>query len=349
MICNYSNINDLCFNQYSYSFYNVIPNGTSVIVDKSESAPVLRTDKVTGQTKIINQFSQNLIPTCDSSDDNENITEWECYLIYRYLSSGIVNDPPLQTFKNAQIDIINNSYNTTITDGILVNINNQNVVLGASINDQIAYKSILSYAQVLYDDDIDAAMPSFSDKYGKIYSLSYDNLISVFITYLEKIIYYKNLRDTLITKCNSATSIDDIQTLNWCNTKPIDGVLKTTTISTALNNKPSVQTCVKIEVNNDCDPPCDPEGCEDCIAGNCINLCSPTEYCNNGVCENNTCSQPNPACGWHPYEANPGQWQWQWQSCYSETCCCDGLSIGSSPSYSAQSASPVTSICIPCG
>lgn len=251
MICNYTNINDLCTNKYSYSFNSVIPNGTSVIVDKSETAPVLRTDKVTGQTKVINQFSQNLIPTCDSSDDNENITEWECYLIYRYLSSGVISEPPLQTFKNAQIDSINNSYNASIEDGILVNINNQNVVLGSSLNDQIVYKSVLSYAQALYDDDTDAVMPSFGDKYGRIYSLSYDNLISVFTTYLEKVIYYKNLRDTLIGKCDSSTSVDSIQELNWCNTKPIDGILNTTTISITTNNKPAVQTCVEIEVNND--------------------------------------------------------------------------------------------------
>ena len=350
MICNYTNTIDLCCNKYSYSFINVIPSGITVIADKSETSPVFRTDKSTLETKIISLSSNNLIPTCDINDDSEDTTDWECYIIYRYLASGIISDPPLQTFKNVQIDLINSSYSATLEDGILVTINTKNIILGSSINDQISYKSILSYAQALYDDDTDASMPPFTDKNGQVYNLSYSDLIVVFKTYFEKVILYKNLKDTLINQCSNSSTIDNIQQLNWCSTKPLTGSLIGTKIVTTVD-KPIVQSCIVVDnINISCDPPCDPESCEECIDGNCVNFCDPGEYCNNGVCENNTCSQPTPACGWHPYQdCLECEWQWQWQSCYSE-CCCDGLDSNSPPSGPAYGSAPsVTSTCIPCG
>jgi hypothetical protein len=256
MICNYTNINDFCSNKYSYAFIDVIQSGTSIITNKSENASVLRTDKTTGQTKIINELSNNPVPTCNINDDNEDTTEWECYLIYRYIASGTISDPPLQTFKDAQINLINASYNATIEDGILVNINNQNAILGSSIADQMSYKSILSYAQALYDDDNDAPMPLFNDKNGNIYTLSYADLIIVFKTYLEKIILYKNLKDTLVSKCSNAPCVDDIQQCNWCKTKPIAGSLINTAVITTIE-KPTVQSCIVIESEQDTTPLCD--------------------------------------------------------------------------------------------
>lgn len=300
MICNYTNVNDFCSNKYSYAFIDVVQSGAGIITNKSENAPVLRTDKITGQTKIINQFSNDFITTCNINDDNEETTEWECYLIYRYIASGTINDPPLQTFKDAQINLINTSYNSTIEDGIAVNINNQNIILGSSIADQMSYKSILSYAQVLYDDDNDASMPSFNDKNGNIYTLPYADLIIVFKTYLEKIILYKNLKDTLVGKCINASSVDDIQQLNWCKTKPITGSLINTTISTIIE-KPVVQTCLDIEsatssIDNSCDPPCDPNNCETCNNGSCVDLCQEGQYCCDGVCQNDVCCSGNVDC-----------------------------------------------------
>lgn len=301
MICNYTNTIDLCCNKYSYSFINVIPSGTTVIADKSETAPVLRTDKSTLETKIISPSSNNLIPTCDINDNSEDTTDWECYIIYRYMCSGIISDPPLQTFKNVQIDLINSSYSATLEDGILVTINTKNIILGSSINDQISYKSILSYAQALYDDDTDASMPPFTDKNGQVYNLSYSDLIVVFKTYFEKVILYKNLKDTLINQCSNSSTIDNIQQLNWCSTKPLTGSLIGTKIVTTVD-KPIVQSCIVVDtdtsgVDVSCDPPCDPESCEICVDGSCVSSCGQGECCVNGTCVDCSCDTNND-CGY---------------------------------------------------
>jgi hypothetical protein len=284
MICNYQNINDYCLNQYSYQFIGTISNNGVVSIDKSETAPVLRTDKTTGENKVISQFSSNIIKPCSSTDDNESTTEWECYIIYRYIGSGYISDPPLDTLKNAQIDIINNSYDSSLDEGVLVNINNTNVILGSIMEDQIYYQSILNYSQALYDDDSDAVMPSFSDSQNKVYSVSYDTLVSIFKTYFNKVVYYKNLKESLVSQCLSCNTLSDIETLNWCNTKVLIGNIQPTKIVTNVE-KTSVQNCEDITVSGPlCDPPCDPNSCESCVNGICTSFCAEGQCCRNGVC-----------------------------------------------------------------
>lgn len=245
MICNYQNINDLCSKQYSYSFIDIVSNNGVVDVDRSENASVLRTDNFTGTTKILSPNSIDLISTCSSSDDNEGVTEWACYIIYRYIYNGAVSDPPLDILKNGQKNIINEAYDFSLSEGIQVTINNQPVVLASSLNDQIVYKSILSYAQALYDDDSDAVMPVFTDINNNQYSLSYHDMILIFKEYFTKVIYYKNLKDTLINEVDKALSLNDCQNINWCSTKPLVGNLIPTKI---------ISTNVKNAIQ-DCDPP----------------------------------------------------------------------------------------------
>jgi hypothetical protein len=308
MICNYQNINEYCSKQYSYSFINTISNNGVVDIDKSETAPVLRTDNFTGNTKIISPDSTDLITSCEINDDNEGTTEWECYLIYRYLYNGIISDPSLEVLQNGQKNIIDDAYELSLSDGVEVTINDQPVVLSASLQDQIVYKSILSYAQALYDDDSDAIMPSFTDINNNVYILSYETLILVFKTYFTKVIYYKNLKDTLIGEVDKAVSLNDLQQINWCSTKPLVGNLVSTKIVSFVN-KTAIQNCEDIEIvgpppnpPQDCDPPCDPNSCENCIDGNCESLCSEGECCNDGVCEECSCdctvSYFIGTCGW---------------------------------------------------
>lgn len=59
------------------------------------------------------------------------------------------------------------------------------------------------------------------------------------------------------------------------------------------------------------------------------------------------CDQPDPACGWYPYEMTPGNWGWQLQPCASG-CNCDGVNTdpGYDPGYANEYASPITGICI---
>ena len=295
MICNYQNINDFCCKKYSYSYINTTSNNGVVVVDNSATAPVLRTDNTTGITKIITQNSTDPISTCDINDDNEEINEYECYLIYRYQCEGYISDPPLETFKNSQIDIVNNAYETSLTDGVAVTINNKDVILGASIIDQISYKSILSYAQTLYDDDTDAVMPSFSDKNGNIYTLSYTDLVSIFKTYCVKVVYYKNLKDSLVSQILLCSSVDDLQQINWCNNKILVGNIKSTSISPLIVKK-SIQDCEDIQ-QIDCDPPCDPSNCEVCVNNSCVSLCGESQCCINGTCVECGC-ETNSDCGY---------------------------------------------------
>lgn len=61
-----------------------------------------------------------------------------------------------------------------------------------------------------------------------------------------------------------------------------------------------------------------------------------------------SCNQPNPACGWYPYEATPGNWEWQLQPCPDNGCNCDGVNTdpGYNPGYANEYAAPITGICI---
>lgn len=297
MICNYENITDYCSNRYSYQFIGTISNNGVVSIDKSETAPVLRTDKITGQNKIITQFSTDLIQPCSSTEDNEGTTEWDCYIIYRYISNGYISDPSLDTLKNDQIDIINNAYQSSIEEGVLVQINNVDVILGSSIEDQIYYQSILNYAQVLYDDDSDAVMPSFTDAQNNVYKVSYDILITIFKTYFTKVIYYKNLKESLVFQVSDSNTISDLESLDWCNTKVLINNLQPTKIQTTIN-KLVVQSC-EDNTNNGgslCDPPCDPNSCLVCVDGSCESSCGENQYCCDGVCQDEPCCESDEDC-----------------------------------------------------
>jgi ribosomal protein L18 len=60
------------------------------------------------------------------------------------------------------------------------------------------------------------------------------------------------------------------------------------------------------------------------------------------------CAQPNPACGWYPYEDSPGNWGWQLQPCPDESCTCDGVNTdpGYDPGYANEYAEPIVGTCI---
>jgi hypothetical protein len=253
MICNYQNITDYCSNQYSYYFYDVTTNSNGVVtVDDSEYATVVRIDNTTGATKILNRYSNDPISVCDIEDDNENTNEWECYIIYRYIAEKSIDNPPLSTFQDKQKDTINTAYFIALNDGIQVTIDQKTVVLSGSLQDQILYKSILSYAQILYNDDTDATMPTFTDILDNIYHLTYADLVEVFKTYFSKLIYYKNLKDSLIKQCDDATSVDELQQFNWCGTKPLEGSLIQTVVPTTVESKISLSECYpEVEIFED--------------------------------------------------------------------------------------------------
>jgi hypothetical protein len=127
-------------------------------------------------------------------------------------------------------------------------------------------------------------MPSFSDSENKIYSVSYDTLVSIFKTYFNKVVYYKNLKESLVSQCLNCNTLSDIETLNWCDTKVLVSNIQSTKIVTNVE-KTSIQNCEDITVSGPlCDPPCDPDSCESCVNGECIGLCQETDECCNSIC-----------------------------------------------------------------
>lgn len=267
MICNYQNINDYCCNRYSYFYNDVISSNGIVVIDDSELASVLRVDKATGETKLLTPYSIDPIPTCEATDDNEGTNDWECYIIFRYMCQNTtIGDPPFGIFQEKQKEMIKDAYIVSLKDGVAVVINNKNVLLPASIQDQILYKSILSYAQALYDDDTDSTMPPFTDVNGTIYNLSYTDLVAAFKTYFTKLVYYKNLQDTLLNEIDKCETVFDLQQLNWCGTKPLTGDLQPTEYSSQpLAAQVSVVDCSDIEIDTTEDNtsnPCAGSSCE---------------------------------------------------------------------------------------
>ena len=102
MICGYANIYDLCSNKYTYEYASFSVNNGYAIPNTGYDGSVYRTDKNSRQKVLLEPSSTLTISTCDLSDDNPNLTAWECYLWYKN-NGGLVSDPPLSKYKEEQI------------------------------------------------------------------------------------------------------------------------------------------------------------------------------------------------------------------------------------------------------
>lgn len=315
MICGYSNIYDLCNNKYSYEYANFVTNSKYAIPNTGNDGAVYRIDKIT-QEKILLQPNSTLkIHNCNSDDDNPELTAWECYLWYKS-NNGVISNPLISEYKKQQIKLINTECNNFLNNGILVKINNfatnitlsQNgaysntavdetinysILLPALYDDVINFSNILSLATLMNANDSSDPLPPLIDYYNNAHFLNYTNLSNILSNYFNKLKIYKLILDNLITNINNATTVDNVQKQIFYTNLPIISNDKSTNASSSNNINIKFSTLSCEEVNNLCDPPCDPDSCEACVDGNCVSLCAGNEYCYNGICESDTCCEYN--------------------------------------------------------
>lgn len=293
MICGYSNIYDLCSNKYTYEYASFSINNGYAVANTGYDGSVYRTDKNSQQKVLLEPSSTLTISTCDLSDDNLDLTAWECYLWYKN-NDGLVSDPPLSKYKEEQIKNVTTQYNNVLSNGILITINNFAIDIGISQNgaysnttisqttnytillpalndDIINFSNILSLATLMNTNYSTDPLPPLVDYYNNAHFLNYYNLSNILSNYFNKLKNYKLILDNLIITINNSATIDDIQKQVFYTALP------TITYNKASNLSAKNDTIVKFsilayeDINKLCDPPCDPDT-QQCIDGVCYDL-----------------------------------------------------------------------------
>jgi hypothetical protein len=321
MICGYSNIYDLCSSKYVYEYASFILKDGYVIPNTGYDGSVYRIDKNTQEKVLLEPSSSLQIYSCDTNDENASLTAWECYLWYKN-NNGIINNPSLSKYKEEQIKNVTTTYNKTLTNGILITIDNfatditiaangaySNTVVSETTNytillpalndDIINFSNILSLATLMNINDSKDPLPPLVDYYNNAHFLNYYNLTNILSNYFNKLKNYKLILDNTIAQINNASTIDDIQKQVFSTSLPTTTYNKLTNISGSNDIIIKFSTLSCEELNNLCDPPCDPNSCQECIDGSCQSLCEDGQYCCNGVCQNETCEEciTNSDCG----------------------------------------------------
>ena len=255
MICGYENIYDLCNNQYSYQYSSFTKNGKYVIVDSDINAPVIRTDKVTGQKFLLTSTDLVSIDTCDNITESDIISAWDCYLIYRQNEQPIDN-PSLNDYKNAQKQYIIDQYNNLLNNGILITIDNFvisttttngsgsgsgsssientssfSIRLPSKPTDQIYYSNLSSFLNLWYATNSNAKIPRVVDFYDRPYELSYINLNRIFVSYFRKLKEYLDIKNDLLDIIDNASNIEGISSAIFYTSRQISGASSGTIIS----------------------------------------------------------------------------------------------------------------------
>lgn len=230
MFCNHENITDYCINNFTYSYASLTNDGFYLYPDSGNAAPIIRQDLTTGDIKNISILSTDIVQNCDSNDDSDNITEWNCYQIYRNLGTNPVQDASIEVYRDYQKKLVAAAYADTLDYGINIILDKKIFILPSKIEDIIYYSNLASQAQYLYDSDPDNKMPSFFDKDGNTHSLSYSDLIQVLKEYLNKILGYKNLIDNINRLIEESSSIEEINDLGWCDDRIVSSLEEDTKI-----------------------------------------------------------------------------------------------------------------------
>lgn len=311
MICGYSNIYDLCSSKYVYEYASFILKDGYAIPNTGYDGSVYRIDKNTQEKLLLEPNSSLQIYNCATNDENASLTAWECYLWYKN-NNGIINNPPLSKYKEEQIKNVTTTYNKTLANGILITINNfatditiaengaysntivsettnYTILLPALNDDVVNFSNILSLATLMNINDSKDPLPPLVDYYNNAHFLNYYNLSNILANYFNKLKNYKLILDNIINQINNASTIDDIQKQIFFTSLPTTTYNKLTNVSTSNDAIIKFSTLNCEEVNNLCDPPCDPDSCDTCVDGNCVSLCAENEYCYNGICETDTC------------------------------------------------------------
>jgi len=255
MICGYENIYDLCNNKYSYQYSSFIRNGKYVVVDSDINAPVLRTDRTTGQKFLLTATDLISIDTCDNVSELDITSAWDCYLIYRQ-SGKTIDNPSLNDYKNAQKQYITDQYNNLLETGVLVTIDNFvisttitngsgsgsgsssvenigsfSIRLPSKLTDQLYYSNLSSFLNLWYATNSNATIPRIIDFYDRSYELSYINLNRIFVVYFRKLKEYLDIKNDLLDIIDNASTIEDVSRAIFYTSRQISGSSSGTTIS----------------------------------------------------------------------------------------------------------------------
>jgi hypothetical protein len=222
MICGYENIDTLCLsNKYQYQYLQTVSvNG--IAVNRSDiDAPVLRTDSDTGETLVLYSTSSDQILPCDTYDEAEIVSAWECY--QKWLSAGnIPEDAPLLSFKETQKNIIASSYNDALQRGYSTTINDVNINLPRDEQYQLNLTSTMLKATIDYTVNNKDTIPTIIDSEGNTIEIPYTSLLDEYEKYNTEISRLNNLKNQLFNEVNNAIDKQSITNNIWDTTKLID-------------------------------------------------------------------------------------------------------------------------------
>ena len=315
MICGYNNIYELCSNKYSYQYKNVIFNSDNILQDDGPLSVVIRTDNTTGEKSIIGPYSETPIDDCDLSAELETISEWGCYQIFRGVAQGYVNPPDIETYRETQIANILQNYNNILNNGIQIAIDNRILVLSGSLDDQISYRNTAVSAQTIYNNNPDNVVPSITDINKTIYKFNYSSLNTIFQEYFRQIIYYKNIKDFLITKVNQSTTIDEINSNYWNINLPIYATEVLVSAKVEANNS-NRAPCINIPVSVVSTPttiPCDqcvPSSIDISVITNSYEEALPDWICDSFTAQTNIALSPTGTEGDYTGTGNFSTYPW---------------------------------------
>jgi len=200
--CNYENVIDYCCNNFTYEYSDSVRDLGTVV---PSGMLVYRTNKTTNEVKLISSLSLDNLISCSLSDEENNITDWECFKIYTDICNNSVISPSITTLIKSQIDNINTIYNTN-NENIKVTLNDRNIILDASLESQAHLQATLALAHILYRESASSQMPYITDIYNRAYLLSYNNLKSVINSYLKTCI---SRQDQYADRLNRINNSDD--------------------------------------------------------------------------------------------------------------------------------------------
>lgn len=234
--CNYEDINDYCCNNFNYRYSNVSTDLASISLI---SENVYRIDKNTGQETLLTPLSTNPIISCDFNDDEINITDWECFQLYKNICDGNIESPDADTIATKVKDNIETIFNSN-NSNILVVFNDRNIILDASLESQAYLQATLALANILYREDNNADMPVITDIYDRAYILKYSDLTNVLESYFRNTISNYIQKNDRLDVINNTNTPEDIYNIEFYNKQIPENITELVTTLPEDDNIPDI-------------------------------------------------------------------------------------------------------------
>ena len=214
-ICGYEDISDLCCQKYLYQYADSISDGYIAIANSGLFAPVLRTDKDTGEIIFLNPYSTETISVCDTTDDSPIIGAWGCYEIWRDQCNNTPSSPKLSSYKDTQKDIINTSYNNVLNSQFSTQVDGNNIFLDRKPEDQMVLTSRILTTVLQYQSNPSDVSPTITDSFGNILSIPYTGLLQLYSEYNSSNNAITNLKNKMIMNIDNAISAEEVSLSRW--------------------------------------------------------------------------------------------------------------------------------------